>query len=249
MYPKGIIYNIYSSDKSGLHGTALLHANLAMKALYTLLRGIGAGLIGFAIIAGLFTFGPLIKDEVNYNLGLNKIDYQPARADLINAQSTSIIQEEARKFGVDSYFSIVIPKINAKANIIANVDPTNEKEYDQALSQGVAHAKGTYFPGQGKNIFLFSHSTNSLFNVSRYNAIFYLLHQMQKGDEIVIYFADRRYVYKVTETKIVGPKDVGVINGEGLMNQTPTETLVLQTCYPPGTSWNRLLVFAKLVDK
>lgn len=234
MYPKGTIYNIYDPRRSGIHGEARLQASWKIKLAYTFARGIGAGVIGFVVIALLFTFGPLIKEEINYRL------YRPDPVQLVNAQNTSLIQKEAEGFGVNSYFSVVIPKINAKANIIANVDANNEKEYDAALREGVAHAKGTYFPGQGKEIFLFAHSTNAPWNVARYNAVFYLLDKLSAGDEIVVYFADKRYVYKVTETKIVGPNDTGFL-GE----KNNGEELILQTCYPPGTSWNRLLVLAK----
>ncbi|SRR5260221_8204187 len=188
----------------------------------------------------MFTFGPLIKEEVTYDLGQSKINYIPSQTDIINAQNTSVIQDEAKTFGVSSYFSIVIPKIGAKANIIANVDSGNTAEYEEALTEGVAHAKGTYFPSQGKNIFLFAHSTNAPWNVARYNAVFYLLDKMSVGDKIIIYFADKRYVYEVTSTKIVGPNDASPF-----ADTTGSESLILQTCYPPGTSWNRLLVLAK----
>jgi LPXTG-site transpeptidase (sortase) family protein len=238
MFPSGIIYNY---KRSAPHGSVNLHATLPIKIGYNLARGIGAGLIGFVIIALLFTFGPLVKEEVKYDF------YKPSQVDITNAANTNAIQEEAKKFGVNSYFSIVIPKIDAKANIVANVDTANETEYDKALLEGVAHAKGTYFPGQGKNIFLFAHSTNSPFNVARYNAVFYLLDKMSVGDEIIVYFADKRYVYKVTNTKIVGPTDTSYLDGKGLAGNAPTEILILQTCYPPGTSWNRLLVLAKPV--
>ncbi|HWA51555.1 MAG TPA: sortase [Patescibacteria group bacterium] len=237
MYPSGIIYHIYNSEKSGPHGSANLHASRATKIAYTFARGFGAGLIGFIIIAAIFTFGPLVKNELGYDLSIH-----PSQVDLINAQNTSAIQQEAQNFGVSSYFSIVIPKINAHANIIANVDAGNQKEYDEALQEGVAQAKGTYFPGQGKTIFLFAHSTNSPLNVAKYNAVFYLLDKMQTGDQIIVYFADQRYVYKVSETKIIGPNDTSYLSyNDG------SETLILQTCYPPGTSWNRLLVLAKPV--
>src|SRR5258708_8904269 len=130
MYPSGIIYN---SKKSGSHGEVKLHATFMAKVLYGLLRGIGAGIIGFVIISFIFTFGPLFQQEVLYTTGSSSISYKLSQTDLINAQNTSVIQNEALNFGVNSYFSIVIPKIGAKANIIANVDSGNEAEYDKAL--------------------------------------------------------------------------------------------------------------------
>ena len=240
MYPKGIIYNIYDPRRSGLHGEVNLHAPFGLRLLYTCLKGLGAGLIGFVVILLLFSFGPLALDEINYVTGRNKIDFEESQLMKVNANNTSLIQEEAEGYGVNSYFSIIIPKIGAKANIIPNVNAEDENEYTNALEKGVAHAKGTYFPGQGKQIFLFAHSTNSPFNVERYNAVFYLLDKMTVGDRIVIYFSDKRYVYKVTNVMVVGPRDTGFFD-----TKANEETLILQTCYPPGTSWNRLLVFAK----
>src|SRR5258706_11621813 len=110
MYPSGIIYKYQSS---GPHGVVMLHASLKSKILYSLARGIGAGLIGFVIISAIFTFGPLVKEELSYDLG-SRSSYKPSQTDLVNAQNTSIIQAEAQSFGVNSYFSVVIPKINAK---------------------------------------------------------------------------------------------------------------------------------------
>ena len=71
-----------------------------------------------------------------------------------------------------------------KANIIPNIDPGNPDEYLGALKKGVAHARGTSFPSQGRNIYLFSHSTNSPLNFSEYNAVFYLLRKLEKKDKI-----------------------------------------------------------------
>lgn len=231
VYPKGTIYERGVSKK---HGEVFLHAPKKTKIVYGFLRSVGIALISLVILVIGFTYYPIVKEEITY---------KPA-ADpnlVIEAGNTSLIQNEAKNFGVDSYFSIVIPKISAHANIIANVDASNEKEYDEALQKGVAHAKGTSFPGEGSTIFLFAHSTNSLINVARLNAVFYLLPKLAKGDKILIYFADKRYIYEVSDIKTVGPTDTSFLNTKN------GEQLILQTCTPVGTDWNRLLVIAKPV--
>lgn len=239
MYPHGTIY------KRGypLYGVKKIAAPLRVKLLYHTLRGIGAGVIAYGVIFFLFTYAPLIQEELNYNFGQsanNPSVIENTLQDLAKANSTKEVQLEAEKFGVDSYFSVVIPKIGANANVIANVDASDEKSYLEALSEGVAHAKGTYFPGQGNRIFLFSHSTNSPINFAKYNAIFYLLSKLEDGDKIVVFFADKKYVYEVTDKKIVAPDDTSWLNSTG-----DGEELVLQTCDPPGTSWRRLIVVAR----
>jgi LPXTG-site transpeptidase (sortase) family protein len=143
----------------------------------------------------------------------------------------------------DSNFSIMIPKIGANENIVENVDAANEREYLEKLKLGVGHAKYTKLPGQGGNIFLFAHSTDYAWNVNTYNAVFYLLYKLEPGDEVNVFRNGKRYKYIVEDKKIIEPTEV-----QYLTRETDFELLTLQTCWPPGTSSKRLLVFAKLVN-
>jgi sortase A len=113
-----------------------------------------------------------------------------------------------------------------------------------ALQKGVAHAKGTAFPGEGGHIFMFAHSTDYVWNVGTYNAVFYLLYKLEVGDEVNLFYKGTRYVYKVTGKQIVDPSQV-----EYLTRKTPNELLTLQTCWPPGTTLKRMLVFAEPVSQ
>jgi len=142
----------------------------------------------------------------------------------------------------DPNFSIVIPKIGANARIITGVDTANERAYSEALKKGVAQALGTAFPGEGGHVFLFAHSTDYWWNVSSYNAVFYLLGKLVTGDEINIFFKGERYVYHVVGSKVVDPSEV-----EYITRKTNTEFLTLQTCWPLGTTFKRLLIFATRV--
>lgn len=138
-------------------------------------------------------------------------------------------------------FGIVIEKINANAKVVANVDPTNEAAYSQALAQGVAHAKGTSFPGEKGNIYLFSHSTDAPWNIIRYNAIFYLLGKLDTSDTITLFYKGRRYDYIVYDKTVASPSDTHY-----LTDVYNSPVLTLQTCDPPGTLINRLIVRARL---
>jgi len=144
----------------------------------------------------------------------------------------------------DPNFSIVIPKIGANARILANVNAANETEYLEALQQGVAHTGGTAFPGEGGHIFLFAHSTDYFWNVGTYNAVFYLLYKLEKEDEVDLFYKGQRYVYKIIGKEIVDPSRV-----EYLTRKTNKEFLTLQTCWPPGTTLKRLLLFATRVSE
>ena len=144
----------------------------------------------------------------------------------------------------DPNFSVVIPKIGANARVLANVDAAEEKIYLEALNKGIAHASGTKFPGESGHIFLFAHSTDYFWNVGSYNAIFYLLNKLAKGDEVDVFFKGQRYVYQVINSVVADPSQV-----EYLTRKSNKELLTLQTCWPPGTTLKRLLVFASRVTE
>lgn len=225
MFPSG---KIYDSKLDSTHGVVFLAASKTRKILYGLIRGVGAGLVGYGIIMAIFTFWPLTKAEIGY---------QTASVETAEAQMQKATVEEARSLGIDPRFSIYIPKIDARANIIANVDVNSEREYRNALASGVAHARGTYFPGQGEKIYLFAHSTDSPANFAKYNAVFYLLNRLRSGDVVKIYFMDKVFLYSVDQSIETSAADIS-----WLTRDFDQEVLLLQTCTPPGTSWRRLIV-------
>jgi LPXTG-site transpeptidase (sortase) family protein len=238
MRPKGKIYPI---PKFSTHGEVLIQLPRIERIAYLLLRGIGIGLVTFAFLEIIFAYKPIIREELGYIFGWNpKIEYYSSDIDAEEIEKT---RNEAVDLGVDPAFAIVIPKIGAAANVLANIDAGNKIEYLDALQKGVAHAKGTYFPGQGKKIYLFSHSTDSPLNIERYNAVFYLLRKLETNDKIIIFFSGKKYIYGVIEKHVVKANDAS-----WLTTDTQSETLVLQTCDPPGTNWNRLIVIAKPVN-
>lgn len=186
-------------------------------------KAFGNILILFALIGLSFIFLPPVRQEAKYQFS-QLLKIEPAK---------NIVPKDAD-------FGIVIPKIGANSKIIANVDAGNQNEYDKALQKGVAHALGSSLPGGPDDIYLFAHSTDFSFDVLRFNAVFYLLHNLEKGDEISVYYLGRRYNYYVYDKKIVADSDV-----EYLAKKYGHPNLTLQTCWPPGTTLDRLLVFAK----
>lgn len=141
---------------------------------------------------------------------------------------------------IDMSSSVVIPKIGAVAPVLYNVDPFNSGVYKKALTQGVAHAKGSSLPGENGKIFLFAHSSGMPWELTRYNTIFLRLNELAPDDEISIYRDGNKYTYKVTDKKEVWPSEVSY-----LLEKSTENELILQTCSPIGTDLKRLLVFAK----
>lgn len=181
------------------------------------------GQVGVSGEPGISESGASAEPEVRQGFS----DISASEADIIKPISTD--------------FGLVIEKINANAKIISQVDPSIEKEYVKALAEGIAEAKGSTEPGKAGNLFLFSHSTDAPWNIARYNAIFYLLRELESGDRIIVFYKGRRYDYIVFDKIVTQPSDISF-----LTNRYDRPVLTLQTCDPPGTLLNRLVVRAKL---
>ena len=211
-----------------------------------LIRTIGNFLVLGALFAIAFTFYPVISAYAKNTLDhLKGTKYEAVPAVSTSQSFGSLLGgENTAKDKIlippDPNFSIIVEKIGASAPVIPNVNAADKTTYDAALKRGVAHALGTSFPGQPGVSYLFAHSTDTIFNVPRFNAVFYLLKDLEVGDRVVVFFNGRRFDYIVTERKITEPADVSYF-----ILKTEEQILVLQTCYPPGTTWKRLLVIAK----
>lgn len=223
-----------------------------------LLHFLGYFFILIGILTVILIIEPVSLEEVKYDFGeitgrkavLPKIissrgeeviTSTPTPAESKSGFGDIFMGESKTIVPVSTDFGIVIEKINANAKIIADVDPSNEKEYMNALSKGIAHAKGTAKPPENGNIYLFSHSVNAPWDVVRYNAVFYLLGKMDIGDKIILFYKGKRFDYIVYDKIITNPN-----NTNFLIQNYDQSVLTLQTCDPPGTTLNRLVVRARL---
>lgn len=211
------------------------------------IRTIGNFLILGTLAGVVFTFWPVVSAFVGHALD----DFKGKKFEAVPATSTtqnfgSLLGKQDTNLNIlipkDPNFSIIVEKIGADAPVIPNVDPSNKIVYTEALKRGVAHALGTSFPGQPGITYLFAHSTDTIWNVPRFNAVFYLLKDLEAQDKVVVFFNNKRYDYIVTEKKVTEPEDVYYLTAK-----IQEQLLVLQTCYPPGTTWKRLVVVAKPV--
>lgn len=193
------------------------------KTVY-ILRAFGLTCLFSGILIFLLTVLPIVKEEVVYTV-------------------RHTLPQNNKIKPIDRAFGIVIPKLGANAHVIPNVDPYNSAIYQQALARGVAHAKGTATPDKPGNVFLFSHSSVDFYLATRYNAVFYLLNKLEVGDTVVVYYNFNRYTYTV-ESKHIVAADATLY----LTKQTPEKMLTLMTCWPPGTSLNRMIITARLSD-
>ncbi|MEK7071223.1 MAG: sortase [Patescibacteria group bacterium] len=210
-----------------------------------LLRTVGNFLIFSSLFFMVKTFYNPVREEIRYFLNKQKgtkyvvaPEKTKSLTQLFKEKNVQILTPE------DPDFSIVRPKVGANARVIANVDVGNEAEYLRALQGGVAQAAGSSYPDEKGHMYLFAHSTDYFWNVGTYNAVFYLLYKLEKNDEIDVFYKGHRYIYKVVGKQEVDPSQV-----EYLTRKTKKEFLTLQTCWPPGTTLKRLLIFATKVNQ
>jgi LPXTG-site transpeptidase (sortase) family protein len=137
-------------------------------------------------------------------------------------------------------FFIEIPSLNVYEKVQSNTNPNDAVEYQAALAEGVAHARGSAFPPEGRLVYIFGHSTDGLWNVEAYNAVFYQIKDLQIGELVILHFGEEKFTYQVTKQDIVKSSEIDFVNDARERN-----ILLLQTCWPPGTSWQRLFVTAE----
>lgn len=142
----------------------------------------------------------------------------------------------------DTDFGIIIEKIAVNESVVANVDPASKKEYQSALKKGVAHARGTAYPGETGNVYVFAHSTTNVWEAVSRKSYFTLLRKLENGDRVVVFYEGSRFDYVVYEKKIIDPSDTSDLTG-----YATRPILTLQTCEPPGSDARRLVVKAELV--
>lgn len=237
---------------------------------------LGLYLIFFSFLLWVLFFFPIILHEVKYlfrDRSEKKVILQKA---LLNG-STKELADKNSIIPVDEAFGIVIPKINANAPVIPNVDPFDPQIYQKALTKGVAHAEGTVFPGQIGNSFIFSHSSTNFLEAQKYNSVFYLISKLQKGDDFYMLYNGTKYRYVVEKVKVVNASDIEFItnpliyqsfenNLEEMQEPSFLDQIIpraekldkdpngksfvtLMTCWPAGTDLKRLIVVGKLENK
>jgi sortase A len=193
---------------------------------------LGLAFVIFSILIFTLVFAPVITAEIGYAFFSSKNPAVVSRSAIILDYNNIIIP-------LDETFGIVIPKINANARIIKDVDAFDSSIYQKMLMKGVAHAKGSAYPSDNGNVFIFAHSSDNWYRANRYNSVFYLLHKLEKNDEIYIFYENRKYKYLVTKKSIVEPQNDKYMKADFIGSN-----LTLMTCWPPGTTLKRLLIFA-----
>ena len=121
---------------------------------------------------------------------------------------------------------IMIPKIGVDM-------PLYEGIRLSTLDLGPGHWPGTAMPGEVGNVVIGGHRTSK-------HRVFRHVDDLVAGDQIIFQDANGEHVYIVNRVEVVDPTDVWIIN------PTDTPTATLFACHPPGSTRQRIVVFADL---
>jgi sortase A len=128
--------------------------------------------------------------------------------------------------GPEQAIRLQIPAISVDAPIV-------QGDGWEQLKKGVGQHIGSANPGEDGNVVLSAH--NDIFG-----EIFRNLDRLHPGDEITIYTNQRSYTYVVTESQVIEPTQVDV------MESTSQPTLTLISCYPYLVDDKRIAITSRL---
>lgn len=144
---------------------------------------------------------------------------------------------------VDVENGIYIPEIKVFAPLIIEKNE-DEKALLEALKKGVLLYPGSADPGEAGSTVILGHSSGFLWSGGEYKSVFALLDKLGKDDLIKIYFNNREFVYRVSKSNILSVDKAN----EAVNYNSGSNMLFLSSCWPIGTSWNRIVVSANLVN-
>lgn len=110
--------------------------------------------------------------------------------------------------------------------------PIYEGITDPTFDRGVGWWPGTARPGEPGNVVLGGHRTSA-------PRPFRYLEKLAPGDEIIFTIDSGVFVYRVTRTEVVTPDAMWIVD------QSPAATATLFACHPPGSTKERIVVFAE----
>ena len=119
---------------------------------------------------------------------------------------------------------------------IGLVHPIYEGVTLTVIDHGPGHWPGSALPGQLGNAVFAGHRVT-------HTHPFRNIDKLVPGDEIQFVMPDGTYTYRMTAQQIVSPADTWIVN------PTPTATLTLFACHPPGSATKRIVIRAEYVGR
>lgn len=226
------------------------------------LTSIGELLITAGVTLGLFVVWQLFYTDIQagrlQDAALGELDWvDPVAAHgttdsgLSIPEAVQLIPQDQMHFTLDGAPIVPTPRIaEAFATLMVPrwgggyVKPISEGVSRREVldTLGIGHYPNTAMPGELGNFAVAGHRTT-------YGKPFADVDQLKIGDALVVQTADAWFVYRVTDTSIVLPKDVYVIDpNPANPGATPvTASITLTTCHPKFSAAQRFIVHGEFV--
>ncbi len=135
-----------------------------------------------------------------------------------------------------------IPSLKISVPLIWTKDTKN---FDADLQNGVVHYPGTALPGDLGTAYISGHSSNYVWAKGKYNQIFVHLNDLKDGERFSITLTNRegkksKLNYEVKRRGEYAPND------QAQFANSSQSLVALSTCWPPGTTAKRLVIFGEL---
>jgi len=189
-----------------------------------------------------------IKEIIEEKIPLAKNTTYHSMDKLVNKSLTDNIDMNIEIVPYDN--RIVIPKIwkNIPLIEVQNKTVKNVKELEDVFMKELVNWIVRYpwsaRPGELWNSFIFGHSSNFPWLEWKYNDVFALLDNVVFWDEVIAYYWQKKYTYKIKEKKIIKPGDVSILKRDNWISE-----ISLMTCWPIWTTLNRMIVIWELVKE
>jgi LPXTG-site transpeptidase (sortase) family protein len=146
-----------------------------------------------------------------------------------------------------SQAQLIIDSIGINAPVVFNVPSDNDRIYT-ALEDGVVHYTDSVKPGMSGVSVLLGHSSAYPWYKGQFGSVFALLGKLKEGDRFYIRYSDGRFfVFEVKNSLVFNP----LSNDERLeeLENTTGTSIILVSCYPVGTNYQRIAIKADLIAR
>lgn len=238
--------------------TKKVYKKRPQKNIKRKVRILGLGISVAGLFLGLYVFFPILSWELYIKPVFASSSFAspiPKNTIITKNYLKSLLSNTANAFsGVDynnaanwlppthkndavvpaSSYSISIPKLSIENAVVSTVDTD--------LTSHLVHFPGTAIPPARGTAAIFGHSTlPQLFDKNNYKTIFANIHSVTIGDNIIASVNNTLYTYKIFDIEVTDPEDSSY-----LAQSYDSSYLYIITCTPPGTTWKRLIVKARL---
>jgi len=142
---------------------------------------------------------------------------------------------------------LVVDHIGINAPIVFGI-PTDTDTIYKALEQGVVHYSDTVKPGMDGLAVILGHSSAYPWYKGKYGSVFALLSKLRVGDKFYVRYSDSRFfVFEVKDSIVFNPFSNDSRLDE--FERVSGSSIILVSCYPVGTNYQRIAIRADLVGQ